>query len=413
MTTAFDWIFTETASSRAVSSVDGASGSTYTRVYIFKEDPDEGVSPTATAEDAIRALTELPSSPPLPYQLNLRVGEEITDSKWWAAGCSSSYEGPGPIVTSIDARPLAAPFTFEVTVRAEVFWPVQDSADDSCYFGQYRRFSSASGTRSLKLYRVRDITLKDDTTTDPDEYDVTHVPQSDPLSGHGSGAGFNWSSWIPFEVFNAGASDEQKIYGQGNGHWLTYDGNDPGADSVGGTADPNKWKGIDAAGAAISLPIPQRTYSINCVIDSSMDAPYLADRCVNTRSAWPMFGCPAGTIKFDGVNVTPLNPKWSRADFRFTYDALAFMQQIPARGSGGGFYFEPNPDDNILHAYCKWFQPYPFVMNLTGYRGYPSPTATRYDPFSMIGTTEGGTTWGNYDLALDLRAWVYSKGIGS
>ena len=195
MTSAFEWIFAESASSQSVSSVDGASASTIIKKYIFKENPSEG-DPSATSTDAIRALSESGSDP---WQLELFPGKEVADTKWWLAACAShgGYNGPDPVVTGIDARPLAAPFTFEVTVRAEVFWPIQVSDDDNCYEGQYRRFSSASSTRSLKLYRVRDITLTDDTTSDPDEYEVTASPSLDPATGHGSGAGFNFPEWVP------------------------------------------------------------------------------------------------------------------------------------------------------------------------------------------------------------------------
>ena len=212
----YDWQFQEKAGSRSVVAGDGSGPSIITRIFLMKDvtDPVQSVGgqeKRARAEDAIRALSEAPGTGHVagdkPWQLEYRINGNIpnwgaydpygfTGAEFWDDRCTD-YNGPGPVITNIDAVQVAAPHTFEVTVRAELYWPVQDSYSDSCYIGQYRRATTSSSTRAIKLYRVRDIVLTGDTIALAEEWNPTGTPTPDPAINTITGPGFSYEQWVP------------------------------------------------------------------------------------------------------------------------------------------------------------------------------------------------------------------------
>lgn len=382
---AISWLFQERGISHAITNNEPAAASMLTRRFFMRDQNSE-----ATTEDVYRAIGEKPASHPAAYELGLRVGSPMTVSTAgneydkWFSGCSESsgtsiVSRPDPIVTSIQVTPVReAPYSWDIEVRAEVFFPITDEwlqiyDEDPCYSGQYRRITTTNGTRQMKLYRVKDVSgqTPSDTNTDPSQY--------------------QWTGWLP-----TGTVDGETIYGEPNNYWLTRDNSITPV--IGGTADPADWIGLDAGGSTVSLPIPQRSWTVSIVTSAWQSyndesetfglKSYLADQYVNARSFTSMFGAPRGTVKFDGVNISPMNKYWSRLDFRWTFDALAFMEQMPAKNSNGSPYVEPTPPgitDPVLHAFVRWYQPFPFLMNTTATApSVGGGSGTYYSPLQII-----------------------------
>lgn len=380
------WLYVERATSHGISNNEPAAASIVTRRFLMRDQNSEAV--TEDVYDAIGTKPAASHNPP--YQLGIRVGQPMqygdangVPEKYdeWFKGCAQTISTdisnrPNPIVTSISVTPSAgSSYAWEVEVRAEVFWPLlrewgAEWDESPCYAGQYRRIASTTGVRQMKLYRVKDV--------------GSQAP-SDPTTAP---TGFQWTGWIP-----TGTVDGQTIYGQPDNDWLTRDNTVTPA--IGGNADAADWIGLDAGGSTVSMPVPQRTWTLSIVTSNWFENTlsgkqtfglnmYKADQYVNARSFNEMFGAPRGTVKFDGVNISPMNKYWSRLDFRWTFDALAFMEQMAAKNSNGSAYVEPTPagvTDPVLHAYARWYQPFPFLMNQTAASG----TATNhYGPLEII-----------------------------
>ena len=383
---AIDWLFVERGTSHSISNSEPAGASIITRRFFMRDQASQAVT-----EDVLAAIGQAPPSHPEKYELGLRVGSPMnlqtsgTDyDEWFDGDCPQVIAGtgtdgrPNPIVTSINVTPVReSPYAWEIEVRAEVFWPATYDADSlygesTCYSGQYRRFTTTNSIRQMKLFRVKDVSAQA-----PDD------EESSP-------AAFQWTGWIP--TADVGGTT---VYGQPNNYWLTRDNTVTPA--IGGTADPADWIGLDAGGSTVSFPVNQRTWTVSIVTSNwltnaaksnetfGLDS-FAADQFVNARSYTQMFGAPPGMVKFDGVNVSPMNKYWCRLDFRWTFDALAFMEQMPAKNSNGSPYVEPTPvgvTDPVLHAYCRWYQPFPFLMNTTA-ASDPSGPTTKYTPLNII-----------------------------